>query len=746
VPANEAERLAALAALELIGSRPEPEFDSLVALACLVFKAPIALVSLLDDSRQWFKARQGLDPDSTERDSAFCNYAVAAGDLFVVEDATKDARFAHNRLVTGPPHIRFYAGAPIAADPGLWLGTLCVIDTAPRRFSAAAAAQLRGMAGLVSALVRQHRDARAVARLGEEVQAQSRANRDHSDALTRYRRIFDHASTIAKLGAWERNAETGVFTCTDGISGIHELPRGAPISWRTIADSFSADFRERLRKAQADPAHGGGLFTIEGEITTAKGAAKWIRAVVDVERENGVVVRWVGMTQDITAEKTTLDRMRFLAECDRLTGLANRSVLQARLLEPRADADGPHAALALLLIDLDGFKHINDTFGHASGDECLQQVALRLVRVCEGAELVVRLGGDEFAVLLGGAPDRGAIETLVTEILARLRRPISWGAQSFQLSGSVGVAISQHDDEGSQLFTEADLALYAAKAAGRNTFRIFTPELKRKADARFETIANIARALDEDQLELFYQPKISLADGLLSGFEALLRWRRSDGEIIVAGEFVAALEDPELSRRLGEWVVETAIDQAQAWRRAGLVFGHIAINLSPSQFNSPRFAERLIESILAHDLPTETIEIEVTEGVFLSEDKNVVRETLETLQLAGVRIALDDFGTGFASLTHLRTYPVDIIKIDRSFVQHLLTSLQDHAILQSILFLARKLRLDVIAEGIEDAQQCESLKTLGCRYGQGYLFSRAVPAAEAVKWCPPIAEERFRVA
>ena len=704
-------------------SAAEPEFDSLVALARTVFAAPIALVSLLDEHRQWFKARQGLEVPETEREVAFCNYAVASGDLFVVDDARADPRFAQNRLVTGPPHIRFYAGAPILIEPGFCLGTLCVLDTRPRRFSPAQAQRLREMAAVASALLRQRRDSRALARLGRSLTAQIAVNREQSEALIRYKRIFDHASTIAKLGAWERSADTGQFTCTDGIYGIHEVPRGAPISWRTIANSFSAEFRGRLRQAQQEAALEARGFTIEGEITTATGGAKWIRAVVDVECEDGVVVRHTGMTQDITTEKAALDRMRFLAECDRLTGLANRSVLQTRLTRSREPGD---AAMGLLLIDLDGFKHVNDTFGHAAGDECLQQIALRLTTLCGDAELVVRLGGDEFAVLLDPVRDPGAIERRATDILAQMRRPIRWGAQSFQLSGSVGVAISGDEQEASSLlFTQADLALYAAKAAGRNTFRMFTPELKRKADARFETIASIARALEENQLELFYQPKISLEDNALSGFEALLRWRRGDGEIVAAGAFVAALEDPELSRRIGEWVVETAIAQARDWRRAGVAFGHIAINLSPSQFNAPRFAERLIEAIAAHDLPTAMIEVEVTEGVFLSQEKNVVRETLETLQLAGVRIALDDFGTGFASLTHLRTYPVDVIKIDRSFVQHLLTSLQDHAILQSILFLAQKLRLDVIAEGIEDARQCELLKALGCRFGQGYLFSKA---------------------
>lgn len=731
VPDNERMRVEALRRLGLIGSPPEPEFDAVVKLACDIFKAPIALVSLLDDHQQWFKAVRGLDVCSTERESAFCNYPVASGDLLIVDDAGSDARFSSNRLVTGGPLIRFYAGVPLSIDPGVHLGTLCVIDTKPRQFTAADVDQLMRLGEIVMALLRQYRSAR-------ELEEKNRSLCAQAEELARSKKLFDRASELTRMGAWEWAPDTDELTWTDGMYDIHELPRGSSITSEQIHSLYPDETRwEIQRLLRGTSAETGGRYTFEGPMVTAKGGKRWVRLVGDVECENGVAVRRFGVKQDITAQKALWDRMRFLAECDPLTGLANRSTLQKHLRRTGRAKDQSQKSLVMFLIDLDGFKHLNDTFGHSVGDECLKQIARRLRRVCRGTEMVARLGGDEFALLLDASRAEVSPEQCAELALAELRRPIRWDGQSFQLSGSIGVATTNGvGSRSSQLFTEADLALYVAKGAGRNTFRVFSPDMKASADARYDTIRNITRALNTNELELFYQPKMNLAKGALSGFEALLRWRRPDGQVIPAGAFTAALEDPELSDRIGDWVIEEAINQAREWDTDGHDFGHIAINLSSGHFRDAGFASRFVNQIADSGLRPGMIEVEVTEGVFLSQEGGTVRRILESFREAGIRIALDDFGTGYASLSHLRTYPVDIIKIDRSFVQHFLTSVQDHAIVQSTLFLARHLRLDVVAEGIEEAEQCEFLRALGCQFGQGYLYSRAICADEAREWTP----------
>lgn len=726
--------------LDLINTPREDSFDAVVSLACAVFKVPVALISFLDEHVQWFKAASGTRLCSTEREVAFCNHTVALGNVVVVTDASLDPRFATNRLVTDEG-IRFYAGAPLSLDPGVHLGTLCIIGHEPRAFSEPETQQLRQMADIVNALLRQHRDARALGALASDLDAKARLAEKNAEALARSKRLFDRASELSLMGAWEWYPSSGELTWTEGMYDIHELPRGSVVSAETVQSFYPEESRKQVQDllSQARLTHT--RYTFEGPMRTAKGRKRWIRLMGDVEIEDGAVVRCFGVKQDITEQKTTFNKMQYLAEFDTLTGLPNRTIFQRKLqrIVKSIGADQQHVPYALLLIDLDGFKTINDSFGHAVGDECLTQIAKRLRRIPEDTEILARMGGDEFALLLDATSGATSIEQRVETVLHELRRPIRWAGQSFQLSGSVGVAYLGGDAGfETELVTQADLALYAAKTSGRNMFRVFTPDMKRRADMRFKTVRDITKALAQNQLELFYQPKVRLSADVLAGFEALLRWRRSDGQIVSANSFSAALEDPELSDRIGEWVIMEALSQAREWHRAGLDFGHIAINLSAGQFRDLKFGERLIDSIAKFGLKPEMIEVEVTEGVFLSQEAGAVK-ILETLRAAGVRIALDDFGTGFASLTHLRTYPVDIIKIDRSFVLHFLKSTQDHAILQSTLFLARHLRLDVVAEGIEELEQCEFLKALGCKFGQGWYFSKAISAAEAAEWCLPIA-------
>jgi len=358
---------------------------------------------------------------------------------------------------------------------------------------------------------------------------------------------------------------------------------------------------------------------------------------------------------------------------------------------------------------------------------------------------VARLGGDEFAIFLGNVANGKAVERIASRLLAQIRKPLRCKGQVFQLGASIGVTLCTEFLPGSQianLFSNASMALHSAKRGGGNNFRFFDEDMRRVINRRFTSVRNIAVALEAGELELFYQPKVRLRDGGHAGFEALLRWRRPDGTVLAPGEFEDALIDAELSRKIGDFVIEAAISQARKWHISRQPFGHIAINLSSSQFREQGFAERLLAMMEAAGLRPSMLEVEVTEGVFLTQSAGVVQSALETLMQKGVRIALDDFGTGFASLTHLRRFPVHTIKIDRSFVSRLLSHEEDHSIVQAIIFLARNLNLDVVAEGIERESERDFLRALGCDIGQGFLFGRPVSGAETSRLMSEPAEPR----
>lgn len=442
----------------------------------------------------------------------------------------------------------------------------------------------------------------------------------------------------------------------------------------------------------------------------------------------GEHARSFGLVQDVTADRRALLEARFRAEHDPLTGLGNRQAFQAVMRAAPRPPGFPGGIRVLMLIDLDNFKDINDSFGHPAGDACIRQMAARLKQSCASAEIIARVGGDEFA-LTTTVESAEAVETLVEDVLAACRQPVLWEGSSFQLSASLGLALAVAPAAAryETLLVEADLALYAAKDAGRNTARLFTPDLKRRADARVETLRALAGALEDGALDLHYQPRVRLDSGALVGLEALLRWRRPDGSMVPARAFPAVFDDPELSLRIGTFVIDSALAQAAAWAAAGLSFGHVAINLSPTQVRDPLFGDQLLARIEGFGLDPARVEVELTEGVFLNARGGPVRDILERLRRGGVRIVLDDFGT--ASLTHLRDYPVDRIKIAQSFVAGLMRHSEDIAIVQALVFLGRRLGIDVVAEGIETLEQRLLLGTSGCLTGQGYFFAPPLPAS-----------------
>jgi diguanylate cyclase (GGDEF)-like protein len=733
VPDNETLRLEALRDLMILDTSPEADLDALVRLACEIFNVPIGLVAFVDRDRQWFKAAVGLDIAETERAVAICNFTISTGQPFIVNDASRDSRFQSNPLVTGPPDIRFYAGVPLALAPGVNIGTLCIIDRQAGEIDDDGLRRLRLLGDMAVALLRAHRATIEVARRSHETSRQAKLITEQAAALNQQKNILARASSLAKLGAWEIDVASGRISWSEGMYALHDVDRSYDVQLHKIFEFYPQPDRDRLLLAMERSQRENSAYHFEGRMFTAKGRLCWVRVIGDVDVRGGEPVRRFGLWQDITDEKAMVDQINELARRDELTGLLNRKAFSTALAELSV-APASRQSVAMLIFDIDNFKEVNDTHGHAAGDACLRHIARRIQIAVGDDGTTARIGGDEFAVLLRGNSSSTA-ELMAERIGSSVGMPMEWSGHSFHFTASIGVAVrsKEADMQPDELIREADLALYDAKAAGRNCHRTYRPALQTASKERFETVRDVRRALVMRQLELYFQPKVSLVDRGHRGFEALLRWHKSAQEVVAPGAFLAALEDPNLSKDIGDYVIASAINQAKAWKDAGVHFGHIAVNLSASQFRDPKLPADLLRAMDLHGVDRTMIEVEVTENVFLSASSSSVLQACQSFKAGGIRIAFDDFGTGFASLSHLRDFPVDTIKIDRSFISQLGRGENTTAIVNAMVSLAHNLSMKIVAEGVEAETQAEFLRAIGCDQAQGYLFGRPEPASAAVR-------------
>jgi diguanylate cyclase (GGDEF)-like protein len=434
---------------------------------------------------------------------------------------------------------------------------------------------------------------------------------------------------------------------------------------------------------------------------------------------------WASTLEDITERRRAEERIAHLAHYDALTELPNRVMFRQRLEgEFAALKDG--ARFAVLYIDIDEFKSINDTLGHAVGDELLKIVADRL-RGCVGdSGFVARLGGDEFAIVQTGIRDADDVTNLVLPLYDAIRRPYECSGQQITTDASIGIALAPSDSTDlDELLRHADLAMYSAKAAGRRSHRFFEPAMDAGAKARRALELDLRRALVDGGLEVYYQPILDVASSEISGCEALLRWRHPARGMISPAEFIPVAEETGLINELGDWVLRTACAEAATWPASV----KLAVNVSPIQFASQTLALRVASALAASGLPAGRLELEITETVLIRDDE-VALATLHQLRSIGVHIALDDFGTGYSSLSYLQRFPFDKVKIDRSFISDVTTPGGSSSIIQAVVTIAMARDMVTTAEGVETAEQLEILRALGCTQMQGYLFSAARPAHE----------------
>ncbi|MBB3957146.1 EAL domain-containing protein [Novosphingobium sediminicola] len=704
-PVSEEHRLEAMHSYELFGSPPELDYDYFTELGARLFSVPICLVSLIGEHEQWLKSHHGLAVSSTPRAVSFCAHTLTKYEPLIVLDAAVDVRFCDNPLVKDEPRIRFYAGAPLIDDEGIHLGAFCIIDTKPREnFSPEERDLLGHLAKMVVASMRKNRAMRGGMALGGFANSTSMA------LIT--------ATVEGRVTFWNKAAEN-IF----GHAAADMIGRSLDI---IIPPRFRDQHNHGLKRIVA-----GGPVTLSGK-TVEVVAIKADGTEFPIEM---TISSWLGLRgmevaaqiQDITVRREREARLQHLANHDALTGLLNRSCFTQSV----ADCLKEQGAAALLALDLDGFKSINDSFGHSTGDALLQAVALRLTSTIGADAALARIGGDEFALLLPGSDDPLGARTQAEHILDAFSQPFQIAGHLLYVGTSIGLSLAPlHAADADELLLRADLALLAAKKDSGRRVRLFDAGMANQLTAQRAFRAELRQATERGEWELFYQPQVRLNDCEPIGAEALLRWRHPTRGLLLPGVFMPVLETHRTAFTVGSWIINEACAQLVRWRAAGRHMPRISVNLFAAQLTSGNLAQTVSEALERHALQPADLELEITETIALRADEHILA-SLNQLRMAGVGIALDDFGTGFASLSTLKQIPVTRLKIDRSFVDDICSEPHSAAIVSAVTSLAVSLNLEVIAEGIETPEQRDMLVQLGCGAGQGYMFGKPEAAERA---------------
>ena len=575
--------------------------------------------------------------------------------------------------------------------------------------------------------------------IGHRVQYTLRASLAMKEA-TRSAKLLSEAQRIAKLGNWSWNTSTEEIHVSTETYRIFGVPRTSPdIFYKMLLNSIHTDdkssFEQAIKRARDNiPAD------IEFIITPPDGITRTLH--MHAERiPDGKTTQLFGTFQDITERKNTEEAIRQLAYYDAVTGLPNRSLFKEHLQMALHQAKRNGTKVAVMFLDLDNFKRINDSLGHKAGDELLEEVSLRLQRCIRSSDIaakegerghsLARLGGDEFTVMLSDIDDVQHVSLIAERILQSMNEPIMLAGNRVVVTSSIGVSIYPEDgNEIDSLLKHADAAMYQVKYKGRNGVFFYDDELRQQSQHRVQLEGELYKALQNDEMTLFYQPKINSTTQKVEGFEALIRWIHPEKGMVSPADFIPVAEESGLIIPMGKWVIKTACKQHQAWRKTGAEPVTMSVNLSCHQFADHQLLESVQQILEETGMEAEQLEFEITESS-LMQDADTAMRVLKELKSMGLKLSVDDFGTGYSSMAYLKHFPLDIIKIDRSFVMDIPQNEQDMTITTAIISLAKALGLGVIAEGVETEEQLAFLRGCECDQIQGYLFSPPVPADKA---------------
>ncbi|SHO48844.1 putative bifunctional diguanylate cyclase/phosphodiesterase [Desulfopila aestuarii] len=565
--------------------------------------------------------------------------------------------------------------------------------------------------------------------------------------LSKSRFRLEKTQQMAQLGNWEINLQTGEFSCSDEACrllglGDNQRPMSFEHFFLTVSAVERDEIKDRIEKAILERRS----FRVPYRVSHPDGSQRYILNQGEVLFDDQqVAVIMLGAVQDITMQKLAEEEIKRLAFYDGLTGLSNRLFFMNQLEQEILYAKRKSTIFALLYLDLDQFKRVNDTFGHYVGDQLLKKIALDLQNCIRAADiasrfcdndlekLIARLGGDEFTIILTGVRKVEHVATVARRIVKELPKPYTIEGHEIAITTSVGISMYPADGKDPNiLLKHADTAMYQAKKSGRNNYQFFRKELNAEVVERFSLERDISRALDRNEFILYYQPKIDLRSMGIVGAEALIRWNHPERGMVSPAKFIPIAEESGQIVGINRWVVKTAIEQWQKWISTGHVPGTVAVNMSGYQFAQQKVMNTVAEALELSGLDPEFLEIEITENI-LMQNISEAAAVLQQLKNMRVRIGIDDFGTGYSSLSYISSFKVDTIKIDRSFVMGCIEKPDNLVIIKTIIAMGQSLGIKVVAEGVETAEQLELIRQHGADMAQGYYFSKPVPPEEYIR-------------
>ncbi|MCY1286849.1 diguanylate cyclase (GGDEF) domain protein [compost metagenome] len=707
---------------------PDPELDGYIRLAAIACQVPIAMLTFLDKEREWFGANLGVASEEVPRACSLSAVVAESNEAVHVEDASTNGLLQHCALVAGSPWIRLYAGVPLTvAEPDV-IGVLSVADTVKRSLDPLQVEALRLLAGQISNLL-QHR-----ASLRSRLEAASK-EADALDGLRESQRTLQ--TLVSNLPGVAYRSLNDVSWRLEVVSegcqkligySAAELIAGTVRMVDVIHPDDIASLRRKVSRALKTRTP----YQSTYRIRTATGQTKWVwDKGCGVYSADGAVLALEGFITDITDQKHAEECIRRMAYFDELTGLPNRLSMRDTLNAAISTSGDSHDPVALLHIEVDNFREINETLGYRESDRLLQEVATRLREAVVASEMVARIAESAFSVLLPGMDASHAVQA-ARKVLESLSSPFELDTLLVPADCSIGITMFPgHGSDPDSLLRRANVARYGARRSAEKV-AVYAGALDSDNAQRLILMTDLRRAIDGDELLLMFQPKLRMHSRRVSGVEALVRWKHPERGLMGPGQFIGFAESAGLITRLTHWVLAAAVRESHAWHGSGHAVP-IAINLSPHDIRDRQLFEQISRALETWGGTPDWIQFELTESCIM-EDLSIARHVLTQLREAGFKLFIDDFGTGYSSLAYLRSLPVDYIKIDQSFVKDLDSDSESAAIVETIIKLAHSLGMEVVAEGVESVSTMEMLSSWGCEEAQGYCISKPISGHDFQSW------------